>query len=195
MILKFITFSACFIVALLAPRAQTASSTEPLIQITDSVIDMTSRHGGNSWRCIYVTQGGGVRMRLRTQSIGGPVIDKAYKGTLTSFQESSLHNLLNDGALNNLQNPQAPQIPGTSEFQHITLVKLYQDNSTSVVAAVDWAHNGDHRPTASDEYIQAQKHIAQAIQPLMQWFHGVTPLMLQPTEVDPTLCRDIDFSK
>jgi len=181
-----------FVVASIAYASLAGQSSDNslLIRITEAQINATSQ-GGVSSDCIVVKTDGQFHLERRLQQLPDPnATVRTYDSSLTDMQLQWLRNILSEDRMQKLPAFVMPDSTGPEFLRRGVAVDFIQDGVARTAGYIGSAGAvPENQPANASSSVKKSREDAEiALQPLMDWFHGVEETKLSPSQPKWSAC-------
>jgi hypothetical protein len=161
-----------------------------LVRIVEVTTDNQPR-GVMANDCIVVSSDGRFHLERRQQVIPSPSARlRIFESSLDSSQFANLQNLLQSERVRALQGYVTPKFPLTMSWVSDLDVQISRGDQVQRVGYWTWRGGKTGlSPESTPNNIKQIWQVSQvALQPLVEWFHQVKSVQLQPSTAQPTMC-------
>jgi hypothetical protein len=141
--------------------------------------------------CILVSPDGRFHLERRQQVIPSSSAKlRIFESSLDSFQFAKLQNLVQSENIRALQGYVSPKFPLTMSWVSDLDVRISRGEQVQTVGYWIWRGGkaGLSPESTPDNIKRIWRESQAALQPLVEWFHQVKGLQLQPSTAQPSMC-------
>jgi hypothetical protein len=194
--MSLLLIAGVFVVRETSVEAQNFARTDSppfVVSVSEATID--NRNLVTATDCILVLPDGRFHLERRKEVAPNPTSSLSiFESSLDSMRLQQLHDILNDENVKRLPNYALPAFPMAVPWFSTFDAKIEQAGRIRKVGYWLWQGGTDETSPNStpDSIKKVWKDSQVALQPLLEWFHGVETLKLSPSGAKSTQCRNAD---